>query len=334
MRRALAALALLVPWSLAADPLPHASSLPDRIAHPLEQGLRDLRRQLASPIPTEVETDEDLEPALPTFHEEPRPGPAPSTLVPFLPVGGESLREQGFDLPLPIGLSTTYLHLRRDIDVEDMKIKIDDGAWRTLNDFVQVDSNSAVDVVIGRLDVWLLPFLNVYGYGGWQWNDSEVGVDVTVPGPGPGGGHAFRVDDDGEIDGPIYGAGISLAGGYEELFLSANVDFAFAEFDEFDSRFEGQIYGLRGGWAGEIREIAARVWTGFNYYATNTTIDGSVNVPGVGRVRFEVDQGPDNPWNGLLGFGIGAFDHFEANAEYGFNFDDIHIFMGGLTLRF
>jgi hypothetical protein len=278
--------------------------------------------------------DELYESLIPTWHEEPEPETDPRRWSSFLPIFGEALREQGFDLPLPFGLSANYVRIERDIDVDDIQIGINGGPQRSVSSFLQVDSDSAVDVLIARVDVWLLPFLNVYAYGGWQRNDSSVDVFVTIPTPGPGGPLEFRVQDDGEIEGPVYGTGIALAGGYEQFFVTGTIDFAFAEFDEFDSRFEGRIYGLRTGWNGEIHEVGVRAWTGFNYFGTDTKIDGSVNIPAIGQVRFEVDQGPQHPWNGLIGLGIVAPYHIDVMVEYGFNFDDVHALTTGLTFRF
>ena len=33
-----------------------------------------------------------------------------------------------------------------------------------------------------RFDAWLLPFLNIYGLGGYIWNTSRVDVTVDLPG--------------------------------------------------------------------------------------------------------------------------------------------------------
>lgn len=268
---------------------------------------------------------------LPTYHAEPEEEPEPRPWLSFLPIWGDALREEGFDLPLPIGVSANYVHIKRDIDVKDIKVGINEPPKQSVSSFLQADANSSVDVVIGRVDVWLLPFLNVYAYGGWQRNDSNVRLSLTVPTTPP---LAFTVKESGDLEGPVYGTGFAVAGGYEQLFATATFDFAFADFDEFDSRFEGRVYSVRAGWNGELFEIPTRAWSGFSYFDTTTTVDGSANVPGVGRVRFKVKQGPEHPWNGVLGLGVAVPYNIDLIAEYGFNFADVHVFTGGVTLRF
>ena len=77
-----------------------------------------------------------------------------------------------------------------------------------------------------------------------------------------------------------------------------------------------------------------RLWSGANYFDTRMTIEGRFNAPGVGRVRFEVEQGPKHPWNGVVGMNAGAGERLDFSFEFGFNFDDVRIFMLGATVRF
>ena len=51
-------------------------------------------------------------------------------------------------------------------------------------------------------------------------------------------------------------------------------------------------------------------------------------------VSFEADQGPLNEWNPSLGTQVGLSEHWEAMAEYGFNFDDVKVFVTAITYRF
>jgi len=282
---------------------------------------------------SESEPDEDPT-IFPIYHAEPDTTPEPERWSSFLPLLGEAAREQGFDLPLPLGFSVNYVHLERDIDVDDVDIRIAGGPKQSVKQFLQIDADSSVDVAIGRLDAWVLPFLNVHAYGGWQWNKSGINLNVTVPTGPVLPDIEFTVKDDGELDGPIYGVGATLAGGYEQWFMTANVDFAYAELDEFDSRFEGRVFGLRTGWNGAVFELPLRIWTGLSYYDTATTIDGKITAPNVGTVRFEVEQGPKNPWNTLIGANVGMSERIDVSVEYGFNFQDVQMLALVGTIRF
>lgn len=342
--------ALALAWTIAASPGSGEPRAIDResdhaIASPVASLFRlpAASEQAGLPIPGDAghapsdaseERPHETEPLLPTYDPEWAEVPEPTRWSSFLPIWGDAAREQGYELPLPFGVSVNGLHAKRDIDVESISLRIGDGPKQSVDRFLQVDADSTVDVVIGRVDAWILPFLNVYGYGGWQHNESDLKFRVTLPTPPPLPDLEFTIDEDGALEGPVYGGGVALAGGYESLFVTGTADFAFAEFDEFDSRFEGRVYGLRSGWQGEVRSAAVRLWTGFNYFDTRVTIKGRANVPSVGPVRFEVTQGPEHPWNALVGASVGLADRFDLMLEYGFNFDDVLILTAGATVRF
>jgi hypothetical protein len=59
-----------------------------------------------------------------------------------------------------------------------------------------------------------------------------------------------------------------------------------------------------------------------------------VDVPNVGRVSFEADQGPVNPLNAAVGGSVTLFRRWDAFVEYGFNGKDVQAISAGLTFRF
>jgi len=293
-------------------------------------------RNAAESDRAEVPLELEEEPAVtvPVYDPDDEGVPEPEHWSSFLPIFGRTLREKGFDLPYPFGISLNYIHVDRDIEVKKIRVAVDGGPDVGLDRFLQIGANSSVDVVIGRLDVWLLPFLNVYGYGGRQYNESDARIDVSIPPVVPFPPASVRVRGSGKLEGPVYGGGFQVAGGYDWWFLTGGADFAFAEFDEFDSDFSGRVYGVRTGWQGAFRRIGLRAWTGASYFDTRTTVKGRFVLPDSRVVRFKVDQRPQHPWNAVIGFNASPSKHFDLTFEYGFNFDDVHIYTLIGTARF
>jgi len=283
---------------------------------------------------TPLEVEEEPAVTFPVYDPDDEGVPEPERWSSFLPIFGRTVREKGFDLPYPFGLSVNYIHVDRDIEVKKLRVSVSGGPEIDLDPLLQVGANSSVDVVVGRLDVWLLPFLNVYGYGGHQYNKSDADIDVTIPPVGPFPPVSSRVHGSGKLEGPVYGGGFQVAGGYEWWFLTAGADFAFADFDEFDSDFSGRVYGVRTGWQGAFRKIGLRAWTGASYFDTRTTVKGRFVLSDSRVVQFKVDQRPQHPWNGIIGFNATPSKHFDLTFEYGFNFDDVHIYTLVGTARF
>ena len=54
----------------------------------------------------------------------------------------------------------------------------------------------------------------------------------------------------------------------------------------------------------------------------------------MGAVKFEAVQAPEHPLNALVGMNAAVFKRWEVFAEYGFNFDDVHVVAFGLSFRF
>jgi len=90
---------------------------------------------------------------------------------------------------------------------------------------VDLGSNSHVDVALARFDAWLLPFINVYGLFGYVHNDSTTRGTVTVPALGLPGSRTFYFSGKTTLDGFVGGGGVTLAGGYRELFFMADVNY-------------------------------------------------------------------------------------------------------------
>jgi len=195
-------------------------------------------------------------------------------------------------------------------------------------------ARSFVDADQLRRDVWLLPFLDVYVLAGYIKNRSDINVQVTVPRPGPlPGTRQFVIKTRTELEGFVGGGGVTLAGGWRQLFALADVNYTQTDLG-FDDRFRALIATFRVGWNGTVGPIPLRLWTGAAYWDTKNTAKSTLEIPDVGSVRFEADQGPKNAWNAVVGVSSAIHRNFELFAEYGFNGSDVTVFVGGLTFRF
>jgi len=252
----------------------------------------------------------------------------------FLPFWTEEARAKGYDLPLPLGISMNYFFLRRDIEVDRIEVGRGNNPLRDVTDFVQVGANSDVHAFLARLDAFVLPFLNVYLLGGWIENTSEVDVDVTLDTPGPGPGITFRVNDADTLDGPTYGGGGMLFGGYRAWFLQVDANYTITDLGHFDSDFKALVASGRTGWHGRLWNRPVRVWVGATYWDTARQVNGSVVLPTGERVRFSVEQGPKNPWNMNFGTNVQVIGPVDFTIDFGTNYDDVFSIATAFAYRF
>ena len=252
----------------------------------------------------------------------------------FLPLMKEEAIKRGYELPLPFGVSVIYNYIGRDIDVFDIRIGVDGEEPRSVTQFLNLGSNSSVNAALAKADAFLLPFLNLYALGGYLENESTSQGFVTVPravGGGPPREFEFTIDT--SLSGFVLGGGMTLAAGFAEFFITTDANYSVTDIG-FDDKFVALVASARAGWNGKFGELPTRVWAGAAYWDTENTARSTVEIEGVGTVEFEADQGPAHPWNASIGGQTIFRKPWEAFAEYGFNFEDVVFFAGGVAFRF
>jgi hypothetical protein len=114
-----------------------------------------------------------------------------------LPFWGNKLAERGIAFPLPWGVGLNYAFIDQPVVISDLAIAVNDGEFVNLDQIVQFDHvDSLVHGINARLDVWLFPFLNVYGLANYA---IKANTDVALAEPfplnagatQPGGGGGF-----------------------------------------------------------------------------------------------------------------------------------------------
>jgi hypothetical protein len=183
-----------------------------------------------------------------------------------------------------------------------------------------------------KLDVWLLPFLNVFGIYGQI--DGETTVDLRNVGvPLPPGFEILNIDYDGDV----YGGGIVLAVGGDKWFASLTGTFTDTSLDgSFQSSVEATAvqprFGIR---ATENTEF----WIGGYFIDAEEKHSGTINLdlgslgPGFPiPIDFAVDLSQQEDFNFSIGLHTMFSDGWEATVEIGGT--DRDTVLANLTYRF
>jgi hypothetical protein len=265
---------------------------------------------------------------------EPEKTPAEPEKKRTLPFLAEAAAQAGYELPLPFGAGLVLTGLdNRAVDVTDVRIGLQNPP-RSVSDFVDLGSTSRVFNANAKFDAWLLPFLNVYALVGYVYNDSTTHLRVTVPRPGPIPGDLITEKTvTTKLDGLIGGAGMTLAGGYKNLFLVADMSYVQTDLG-FDDSFTAFIASVRAGWQGKLNDIPVQIWGGVGNWDTAATAKGHVDIEGVGRLVFEADQKPSEPWIYDIGTNLMINKRWQLFADVGFDFQGAYVVVVGPTYRF
>jgi hypothetical protein len=204
------------------------------------------------------------------------------------------------DLPRPWGLGIDFFTMDQDYDVKDLTFAL---PGVSLGDPSQIKVENEVQHFDIKGDVWLLPFLNVFGIIG------KVDIDTYVD---------FSNADISNLpidlgvlpvsfDGTVYGGGFTLAYGTESWFTSLTTTFTSTDTSgDFKSSVDSTSVQPR---IGLLRENW-RFWV----------------------VPFEVELESKDSWNYAIGAGYVFNDRADLSFEAGFG-DRTHTLFN-LNVRF
>jgi len=248
---------------------------------------------------------------------------------------------KGFQLPLPFGIGLNYYREQQPFNIKDLQVSRG-GRPVSVNDLVQLDR---VDTTqhngIARLDAWLFPFLNVYGLLGYTSGNMQG--KVALPAIPRLGIPAQTLPLDISYEGPTYGVGATLAGGFKvidwrnlTLFAVADANYTRTPLDFTDERLftdttaKALVFSTRLGLRARLSEkMHVAVWGGAMFQDVSDSLIGRSADNGF---AFLVVQNPVEPWNALVGGRLEIGRHVDMMVEGGIGVRSS--IMGGVTFRF
>src|SRR5215510_3770291 len=105
-----------------------------------------------------------------------------NTKYPYaLPIWGDKATARGYSLPFSAGVSVQYFGQRSDILIDNLLVGFNGGTMHNLDNIVRFDNvKSRSDGLSLRPDIWLFPFLNIYGILGRSSASTEVNYGIWL----------------------------------------------------------------------------------------------------------------------------------------------------------
>ena len=272
----------------------------------------------------------------------------------LFPIWGRKAIERGFDLPKPLGLNVLGLTMKQGIDITDLGLSTGSNPTVPI-DVIQFGKNTtSVSTVSSRVDLWLFPFLNVYGFGGKVWANTTVELVDPV---------AFTSSVD--QTGSTLGFGMTGAMGIKRNFLSVDVNWSWNKLEKLTEPVNGRILSTRFGrtiklggkqrlalWVGAMNQKFGRETNGSIrlgdvvppetadqirdqlenidqsewYQGLNPLQQALVDQvvekllsgnTGDTTINYQLNKAPSTPWNMLLGGNIDLNKRWSLRAEAG-----------------
>jgi len=249
-------------------------------------------------------------------------------LIDWLPIWGKSARDKGFDLPLPLGLGLTYSYIHQNMVVSDLVVE-----GRPVTGLTFKDAPTTTHTGVFRADLWVFPFLNIYGLMGETSGTTEP--VVVFP-------NGQVVKSSVDYNRFSYGAGLTLAGGYKAFFLTVDANYT-----------TGPIVSTQKGQIGdkpiESFTVAPRlgmlvssggrfgtgsIWVGGMWLKATSEIHDSIdlrdrpllsNLLDRDALNFSIHVEPKDPWNLVLGGNWQFNKRWSVTAELGGVTDRFHV---------
>jgi hypothetical protein len=213
-------------------------------------------------------------------------------------------------LPRPWGLGLDFYTMDQDYDIKDLEFAL---PGVVVGDPSKIGVTNEMQHFDLKGDVWLLPFLNVFGLVGRMSADTVVDLstaDIIGLPPGISLGKLPV-----SFNGTVYGAGFTLAYGTEKWFTSLTTTFTKTSTSgDLDSTVKSttvqpRIGLLRNSW---------RFWVGGMYLDTDEKHSGVFELPFIGDVPFAVELVTKDSWNYTAGLGYVFNDRADLSFEIGF----------------
>jgi hypothetical protein len=232
-----------------------------------------------------------------------------------LPIWGEKVAQKGYNLPYSAGLSVNYYWQDSDINIKDLEVGFNNGPMYDLDEIVRFDNSSVeASAITVRPDIWLLPFLNVYGIIGKVQSTTKINAGIWVPDADNNWSQVYQFGTKANFDGTTLGFGLTPTIGIGGGWLALDMNMSWTDIKSLDKPAFSYIFGPRLGKTFKLhkaeRNIA--VWVGaFRVHISGDT-NGNIafsDVLNLDDAEAKVDAGlakvtdnqtkVDNWWNGL-----------------------------------
>ena len=232
-----------------------------------------------------------------------------------LPIWGDKATKRGYDLPYSAGLSIQYFGQRSDIVIENLKVGFNGGTMHDMDQVVRFDkAESASDGVSLRPDIWLYPFLNVYGIFGVSAASTDVGYGIWLPDSAGREQEILHLGTKVDFTAATLGFGLTPTIGVGGGWLALDMNFTWTDVPQLSKPAQSFVFDPRMGKSFKLRrpDENINIWAGGFRLAINTGTTGSIPLSdalpidqwqsSVDQAQAEVtrrNQEIDAWWNGL-----------------------------------
>jgi len=196
-----------------------------------------------------------------------------------LPIWGDKATKRGYDLPYSAGLSMQYFGQRSDIVIENLQVGFNGGTMHDLDGIVRFDkAKSSSDGISLRPDIWLYPFLNIYGIFGVSAASTDVGYGIWLPDSSGREQQVLHLSTKVDFTAATLGFGLTPTIGVGGGWLALDMNFTWTDVPQLSKPAQSFVFDPRMGKTFKLRrpDENINIWAGGFRLAINTGTTGSI----------------------------------------------------------
>lgn len=164
-----------------------------------------------------------------------------------LPIWGKQATAAGFSLPYSAGLGINYLWQESSITISNLEVGFNNGPMYNIDDIVRFDDAiSTASIINFRPDIWLFPFLNVYGIFTTFQSSTQVDFGIWVP-DSTTFTEVTSASTTANFNGNSLGFGLTPTIGVGGGWLALDMNFTWSDIDALDQPAFGFVFAPRFG---------------------------------------------------------------------------------------
>lgn len=214
-----------------------------------------------------------------------------------LPIWGAKATARGYDLPYSAGISVNYFWQQSDLLISDLFVGFNNGPMYDLDEIIRFsDAVATASIITIRPDIWLMPFLNVYGIFSKAKTSTAIDAGLWLPDEDNVWSEVSSFSSTANFDATAMGLGITPTLGIGGGWMALDMNMTWSDISALNKPVFSFVFGPRFGKSFKFKnpERNIAVWAGgFRVHLsaeTNGSLDLSEVIP-VEELQPKVDEG-------------------------------------------
>jgi len=196
-----------------------------------------------------------------------------------LPIWGKKATALGFNLPYSAGLGINYLWQESDLVIENLNVGFNNGPMQDLSEVVRFDNATSTASGLNiRPDLWIFPFLNVYGILAKSSPSTAVDFGIYVPDADGNWENIISMNTKAQFDATTVGFGLTPTVGVGGGWMAFDMNFTWSDIAELEKPAFAFVFGPRFGKTIKLKKPERNItgWVGGFRLNINTGTSGSI----------------------------------------------------------